>query len=191
MPKRILVPVLITTGFFALTATNFILNPLITRADSNSQSTNLKLINKDEKVGVEEKNTTKYGGGQGYFSGKRVRSNDLALAKKLDVDTTKVEKAQSNLKQAEKDLKTEFESIRDQVRQALIKKAEDKKVDPKIIEDYKYSVRKWEKDTKSMTDLKADPESKNRDLKETEANIKEDQQNMDDAELALQDEVSK
>ena len=155
MPKRILVPALITTGIFGLSSGNLFQSPLKAYAQDAKTQTKDENQNefKDKSWFSKDQTKNQNGGGQDrveYLQGKRPRSNDLAFAKSLGVDTTSVETAQSKLKEAERELQAQLSVVRLQTHLELINKAEKKNLDSLWIDTLRESYQMWQDDQRSL-----------------------------------------
>ena len=155
MPKRILVPALITTGIFGLSSGNLFQSPLKAYAQDTKIQTKDENQNefKDKSWFSKDRTKNQNGGGQDrveYLQGKRPRSNDLAFAKSLGVDTASVETAQSKLKEAERELQAQLSVVRLQTHLELINKAEKKNLDSLWIDTLRESYQMWQDDQRSL-----------------------------------------
>jgi dsDNA-specific endonuclease/ATPase MutS2 len=140
MPKRILLPILITTSVIGIgTGTYIATQPLSSYAQISS---NLPINSSSPEVTrtIEES-----------FVGQRPRSNDFAYAKDLGVDTSKVEDAQTKVKEAEVNLKTEMQNTRTAIKDAIVTKARAKNISNDIIGKYEETYQKL---TDSQRELK-------------------------------------
>jgi DNA repair exonuclease SbcCD ATPase subunit len=179
MPKRILIPMLITTGVIGLGAGAIISTPLLSHAqDNNTNNTT-------------QDNQFYNGGGMMdmMHMGKRPRSNDFAYAKSLGVDTSKVEEAQTKVKDAEANLRTEMQNVRSAIKDAIIKKAEDKKVDQKIIDDFKNASQKLTDDKKALEDALANKDTTIQTIKDLRQKVRDDMKAFKDSEKAIKDAI--
>lgn len=186
MPKRILLPVLITTGFLSLGAGTFVATPLITRAKENNKNQSSHSSNSSKFV---DDNTNWYGGGMKHFMGKRARSNDLAYAKSLGVDTSKAEDAQNKVKEAEDNLKTELDNVRIAIKDAIIKKAQDQKIDQNLINEFYDANKKLEEDKKALSDAENKNETTVQELNDLRQQVRDARNQLRDAEMNLKDAI--
>lgn len=180
MPKRILLPILITTsvigiGSGAYSATK----PLNSYAEQNN---NLNLPIKSNFQGITrtiEEN----------FVGQKPRSSDFAFAQSLGVDTSKIKDAQTKVKDAENNLKAEMQAIRPLIKDAIVAKAKEKNIDQNIIDDYINSYQNLDDTKKQLQDKLSDGDSTIQSVKDLRIEIQDNMKTLKIAELKIKEAI--
>jgi hypothetical protein len=174
MPKRILLPILITTSVFGIGAGTYLATkPVRSFAQSISNIPLGSNINESQRT-IQES-----------FEGQRPRSGDFAFAKDLGVDISKVEESQTKLKMAEANLKIEMQNARVALKNAIVSKARAKNISSEIISKYEDTYRKLSISRQELRDNLANPNTTPQEEKDIRIRVKDDLKSFKVAEIAI------
>jgi hypothetical protein len=177
MPKRILLPILLTTSVLSFGANTLTIATLPAYAQENNISI------KDQPQQSSMRTITE------NFVGKRPRSDDFAFAKMLGIDTQNVEDAQSKVKIAEKSLKTEMQNIQGSIQKAIIAKATEMNVSSNIIDNYANTYQNLSETKKQLEDRLTNGDGSITSVQNLRIELKQNIQDFKNAETIIKDAI--
>jgi hypothetical protein len=178
MPKRILLPILITTTVFGIGTGTYVSNKSINSYAQTNSNQRFNPANTESVRTLPEN-----------FVGQKPRSDDFTFAKNLGVDTSKLEEAQTKSKEAENNLKVEMQNIRLVIKDAIISKAEEKNVSSVIIENYSNSYQKLEESKNNLKDKLSKDDSTIQTIKDLRTDIRDNMKNFKAQEIKIKEAI--
>ncbi|MBC7472536.1 MAG: hypothetical protein H7196_04755 [candidate division SR1 bacterium] len=176
MPKRIFLPILITTSVIGIGTGAYSATKPLNLFAQNNLSIKSNLLNNTRTI-------------EESFIGQKPRSNDFAFARSLGVDASKVVDAQTKVKDAENNLKNEMQSIRQFIKDAIVTKAREKNIDQNIIDDYINSYQKLEDTKKQLQEKVSNDDSTVQSVKNLRAELRDNVKTFKIAELRIKEAI--